>query len=356
MIRVEQLSFSIGDFQLRELDLDVERGKYFVLLGPPGSGKTILLECLCGLRRIRSGRITIDGRDVTHLEPRSRGIGYVPQDYALFPHLSIERNIAFGLQAGRYDRRSTQERINRTTVMLGIEHMLKRNIEGLSGGERQRVALARALVLQPKVLLLDEPVCALDEATRQEVCAELHRIQRKFDVTTIHVSHNLEEVFSVADNAGILSRGQFQQIGSIDELLRKPENEFVARFMRCENILSGRVIQTDTQDGNSTVQCGNVRLIVPGCHQGRITFVIRPENVHLSNGKIRNSPVNELPVKLSFFRDCGNYVKVELKGDIDLVAHLSHPKVAGLNAKPRSEFIAQLHPENIHVLPESTPC
>ncbi|OHB76750.1 MAG: hypothetical protein A2Z25_02525 [Planctomycetes bacterium RBG_16_55_9] len=352
MIRAEQLSFSIGDFQLRRLDLEVAPEQYFVLLGPPGSGKTILLECLCGLKRIQSGRIYIDGCDVASREPRSRDIGYVPQDYALFPHLSIERNIAFGLHVGGFDRRTTHDRVARTAQMLGIERMLKRSVKGLSGGERQRVALARALVLQPKVLLLDEPVCALDEATRQDVCAELHRIQRQFGVTTIHVSHNLEEVFSVADKAGILYQGQFQQVGSIDELLRKPRNEFVARFMRCENLLDGRVIRTDPQSETSTVQCGKVRLTVPGRHQGQIKLVIRPENVRLSTSKAQSNSINEIPVKLSAFRDCGNYVKMELRNGVKLVAHLSHSAFAELNLGPQSELIVQLRPEHIHVLPE----
>jgi len=350
MIRADGLSYSIGDFKLRGLSLEVAQGQYFVLLGPPGSGKTILLECLCGLRQIRSGRIYIDEYDVTNREPRARNIGYVPQDYALFPHLSIEHNIAFGLRAKGYDRKAILNRVGQAVEMLGIEHMLKRSVKAISGGERQRVALARALVLQPKVLLLDEPVCALDEATRQDVCAELHRIQRQFSVTTIHVSHNLEEIFSVADKAGILCKGQFQQIGSIDTLLRKPHNEFVARFMRCENILSGQVIQVGPQSESSTLLCGKVRLIVPGHHQGQVKFVIRPENVLLFTGEGHSDSINELPVNLSHFRDCGNYVRMELKGDVDIVAHLSHPAFAELNAKSQSGLTVRLRPEDIHVL------
>jgi ABC-type sugar transport system ATPase subunit len=236
MIRTGEISFHIGTFHLQRLSINVAKGEYFVLLGPPGSGKTIFLECLCGLKRLESGRIYIDERDVTDLEPRARGIGYVPQDYALFPHLSVERNIAFGLQAHGH----TEAKVTETAEMLGIRHLLSRRIDGLSGGEKQRVALARALVLQPKILLLDEPVCALDEVTRQEICAQLLAIQRRLGLTTIHVSHNLEEAFSVADRAAILHQGVVQQIGSLDELLEKPNSEFVARFMRCEKrLLSG---------------------------------------------------------------------------------------------------------------------
>jgi len=234
MIRTEEISLRIGSFQLQRLSIGVAEGQYFILLGPPGSGKTIFLECLCGLKRLDSGKIFIDGRDVTNLEPRARGIGYVPQDYALFPHLSVEHNITFGLSV----RGRSENKVTETAEMLGINHLLARGIDGLSGGEKQRVALARALVMQPKILLLDEPVCALDEVTRQEVCAQLLAIQRKLGLTTIHVSHNLEEAFSVADRAAILHQGVLQQAGTRDELLRKPNSDFVARFMRCEKRLA----------------------------------------------------------------------------------------------------------------------
>lgn len=356
MIRTDQLSFKIGDFQLRHITLDIAQGQYFALLGPPGSGKSIFLECLCGLVRIDSGKIYIDGRNVTGLEPRMRSIGYVPQDYALFPHLSVERNIAFGLRAHNHNRRTISQKVNQTAEMLDIEHLLNRNIYGLSGGEKQRVALARALVLQPKVLLLDEPVCALDEATRQDVCAQLHRVQRKLGLTTIHVSHNLEEAFSVADRAGILHKGALQQIGSMGQLLRQPQSEFVARFMRCDNLFSGRAAQPgpSAEGGETTtVQCGQAQLVVPGQHHGRIKFIVRPENVLLIKpGQTSHKKNNELEVRLMCSRDCGNYVRVELKGPLDLVAHLSHTAFAELKAEHQSNLIAVLGPENIHVLPE----
>lgn len=236
MIRTEEIIFQVGEFELKRLSIEIASGEYFILLGPPGSGKTIFLECLCGLKRLTSGKIYIDGRDVTRLEPRLRNIGYVPQDYALFPHLSVEQNIAFGLRV----RGRTQDNVAETADMLGITQLLSRSTAGLSGGEKQRVALARALVLQPKILLLDEPVCALDEVTRQEVCKQLLAIQRKLGLTTIHVSHNLEEAFSVADRAAILHKGVLQQVGPMDELLCEPSSDFVSHFMRAEKRLSSR--------------------------------------------------------------------------------------------------------------------
>ncbi len=238
MIRTEEISFHIGTFELQRLSINIAKGEYFILLGPPGSGKTVFLECLCGLKKIDSGRIYIDERDITNIEPRARGIGYVPQDYALFPHLSVEQNIAFGLRVHGYKQKEIESKISATAELLDIRRLLSRSVHGLSGGEKQRVSLARVLVLQPKILLLDEPVCALDEVTRQEVCAQLLSIQRRLSLTTIHVSHNLEEAFTVADRAAILNDGVLQQVGRLDEMVGKPKNDFVARFMRHEKYLS----------------------------------------------------------------------------------------------------------------------
>ncbi len=353
MIRTDRLSFSIGDFKLRQLTIEMEKGQHFVLLGPPGSGKTIFLECLCGLKRIGSGRIFINGRDVTLLEPRMRGIGYVPQDYALFPHRTVRGNIAFGLRACNIPRSQISKRVDLTAEMLGIKHLLARPIAGLSGGEKQRTALARALVMEPKVLLLDEPVSALDEGTRQEVCALLHRIQRQLGLTTIHVSHNLEEAFSVADRAAILHQGILQQVSTLDELLRKPKNEFVAHFMRCGNIFRAEVIGAGADLSSSRVKTGDIQLNIPGKHQGSIKWMIRPEDVLVyPHGGQGDKMENALRVNLARWRDYGGYVKVELDGPINLVAHLTGAGFAELKAGPGCDLTAVLHARNIHVLPE----
>jgi ABC-type Fe3+/spermidine/putrescine transport system ATPase subunit len=350
MIRTEELCFRIGTFALQHVGIEVAAGQYFILLGPPGSGKTVFLECLCGLKRAGSGKIFIDGRDVTHLEPRTRGIGYVPQDYALFPHLSVEQNIGFGLRARRYQRQDIATKVTEIADLLGIGHLMPRRINGLSGGERQRVALARALVLHPKVLLLDEPVCALDEVSRQDICAQLLCIQRRLGLTTIHVSHNLEEAFSVADRAAILYQGAIQQVGSLDELLRRPNTEFVARFMRCENIYCGELISSSAHSCLARVN-GSIEVQVPGRHQGKIKFVIRPENVLVSPPTHHHRRgENEFAANLVRWRDCGGYIRLELDGPLNVVAHITQATFAMLKADCNESVNIALPLSSIHVL------
>ncbi len=349
MIRTEELSFRVGTFQLDHLTIDIPSGKYFVLLGPPGAGKSMFLECLCGLRQVDSGCVFIDGRDVTHAEPRLRGIGYVPQDYALFPHLSVSENITFGLRVRGCGPQPLTSRINDITQLLRIEHLLTRRIAGLSGGEQQRVALARALVLQPRVLLLDEPVCALDEATRQDVCVQLLRIQRQLELTVVHVSHNLEEAFSVADRAAILREGRVQQIGPVNELLRRPNSEFVARFVRTENILAGRACETAVEPGWTRVEIGDAAVYVPGRHEGPVKFTIRPDQILLLPAGSHNPDEhNCIELQVACWRDCGAYVRLELTGPINLVAHTTTAAFSEMRHGSRLTAVLPLH--SIHLL------
>jgi len=353
VIQTKKLCFQVGSFALRDISLDINRGQYFVLLGPPGSGKSILLECLCGLKRAVSGRICIDGRDVTRREPRVRNVGYVPQDYALFPHCSVEENIAFGLRTHRNSHTQVQERVTDMVEMLGIGHLLNRKTPGLSGGERQRVALARALVLQPQVLLLDEPVSALDEATRQEVCTQLFTIQRELGLTVIHVSHNQEEAFSVADQAGILNQGRLIQTGAMDELSSQPQSEFVARFMRCENILHGTALASGSENDYTMLQCQSTQVRVPGQHQGKVTFMVRPEYIIPIRPDDRTLPGhNVVRVSVSRIRQAGQYMHVRLSGELALTAYVTRSAYMQMGLKEQDSVAVYMEPKDIYVLPD----
>jgi ABC-type sugar transport system ATPase subunit len=206
-IRLESIGFRIGEFALEDICLEVRRGEYFVLTGPNGAGKTVLVKLIAGLHSPEAGEILIRGERVTETPPWERNIGYVPQEYALFPNLTVHGNIGFGLKVRKVEKSAIEELVRVDAELLGISHLLHRMPKGLSGGEQQKVALARALALRPTVLLLDEPVSAIDEDSRDAICAELKKIQRQTRVTTVHVSHNRREAELVADRIGVLKDG-----------------------------------------------------------------------------------------------------------------------------------------------------
>ena len=231
MLKVQNFGFRVGSFELYDVCLHVRDREYFVLMGATGSGKSLLIKSICGLTRARGGRITIGGRDVTDLPPRLRGVGYVPQDSCLMPHLSVLRNVTFALEVAGLPKKQAAGEIGPIVESLGIGGLLNRSTVNLSGGERQKVALARALASRPKLLLLDEPVSALDEPTRREICSVLRRVQREFGVATIHVCHSRQEAAAVYDRLGVMSQGRLVQTGLLDELTDNPADEAVRRLL-----------------------------------------------------------------------------------------------------------------------------
>lgn len=224
MIAVENLSIRAGNFALDGLSFQVASGAYAVLMGKTGCGKTTILEAICGLRSIRSGRILLLDRDVTRLTPAERGIGYVPQDLALFRTMTVAEHLAFPLVIRRWPRRQVEQRVTELACFLGIEPLLDRKPVGLSGGESQRVALGRALAFQPRVLLLDEPLSALDEETRLEMCNLLGEIRKKTGVTFLHVTHNAAEARRLADQVLRFAGKQVQEIPLAEFLQAAPGN------------------------------------------------------------------------------------------------------------------------------------
>lgn len=199
MIDLQAVSIAAGSFLLSELDLRVERGEYAVLMGPSGQGKTTILEAICGLRRVTAGKILIDGHEVTRWPPADRQIGYVPQDLALFPTMTVRENLEFALRLRSAPRQQIAERTEELAHLLSIPHLLGRGVKHLSGGEAQRVALGRALSFRPAVLLLDEPLSALDEARRHDMQNLLRSVQQNTGVTTLHVTHSADEAEALAD-------------------------------------------------------------------------------------------------------------------------------------------------------------
>ena len=241
MLQLNNISVNLGRFRLNNISLHIQQGGYLVILGPTGTGKTVLLETIAGLRRSDKGRIYIAGQDATHTPPEMRNLGVVYQDYALFPHLTVFENIAFGLRFKKKSGIKVRQTVREMADFLGIESLLERRPLNLSGGERQRVALARALVLKPYALLLDEPLSALDRQTRDRLRRELKKIHRRTGVAIFHITHDLTEAFFLANHLIVMKDGSILQQGSPDEILRSPHDRMVAEMVGVHNFLTAKV-------------------------------------------------------------------------------------------------------------------
>ena len=278
MLHLHQVNYAIGDFALRDVTLRVEQGEYCALLGKPGSGKSLLLECVAGLRRIAGGMITFNRRRLDHLPPWRRRVGYVPQDYALFSTRTVRENIAFGLDRRRTPVSEREARVDEIVDMLGLGHLLERYTQGLSGGERQRVALARALAVNPTVLLLDEPVSALDEETRDAVLADLKRVQGMTGTATLHVCHNTDEMQLVAERVAIMHAGSILQTGTPEEIRQRPAHARIAGLLRLGTVLTGTA---RTGRSTATIDFGDFNIHADGEVNGEVEVLIPAEAVRV---------------------------------------------------------------------------
>ncbi|MDO3408205.1 ABC transporter ATP-binding protein [Saccharibacillus sp. CPCC 101409] len=254
-IRIQEISKTFGDqTALSHVDLEVFEGEFFSLLGPSGCGKTTLLNMIAGFLEPTTGGIFIGGREVTGLPPYRREIGMVFQDYALFPHLSVSDNVAYGLRIRKVPRKEVQERVRESLALVQLEAYASRMPHQLSGGQRQRVAIARALAIRPAVLLLDEPLSNLDAKLRKDMQTELRNIQRRTGITTILVTHDQEEALSLSDRIGILGDGRLQQLGTPLDVYRRPSNRFVAEFIGQVNLIAAAPEAASAAGGSSPAE------------------------------------------------------------------------------------------------------
>ena len=345
MLEIEALETVAGGFRLQGITLTAPGGSYGVLLGPPGSGKSVLVETICGLRSPVAGRILIDGVDVTGDPPRDRLVGYVPQDYVLFPTKRVVDNIVYGLRAQGVSWADAMAQVYWAVDLLDIKHLLDRWPGTLSGGEQQRVALARALAIKPRLLLLDEPVSALDEGLRERVCRDLRRFQRELGITTIHISHNLEEALAVSDWATVLDGGKLQQTGPMGELLRRPRNEMVARFLRAENLFPATA--HPAPDGRTLLRFAGGEIHVTDRGRGDVTFMIRPELLRVQ--PLAAETDNAVTATLTDVSDRGVYQRLELDAGVAIVVFApatSEP----LALTPGRPYAVVFPPDAVHIL------
>jgi putative spermidine/putrescine transport system ATP-binding protein len=264
--------------------LVVEEGEFFSLLGPSGCGKTTTLRMIAGFAAPSAGRVFIGGQDVTDLPPHRRNTGMVFQHYALFPHKTVFENVAFGLRMRHMPDGAVRERVERVLDLVAMSGMGDRSPSQLSGGQQQRVALARAIVIEPRVLLFDEPLGALDKKLRSQMQFELRQLQRRLGITAMYVTHDQEEALTLSDRIAVMDRGRIMQVGTPREIYERPRDMFVADFIGGANFLPGRVVNLDGD--HAVVDVEGVRhLRVPSAHPTgtgeRVVVAIRPEKIRL---------------------------------------------------------------------------
>jgi putative spermidine/putrescine transport system ATP-binding protein len=307
------------------VSLEIKQGEFIAFLGPSGCGKTTTLRMIAGLTMASEGNINFGDRDVTYLPPYLRNAGLVFQGYALFPHMSVAQNVAFGLEMRKIDRTEGQRRVMEALALVKLEHLADRLPGQLSGGQQQRVALARAIVYEPDVLLLDEPLSALDAKLRHEVRSELRRLQSKLGLTTIFVTHDQDEALSVADRIVVLSAGKVEQVGTPRDIYQRPETRFVAEFIGLTNFIVGQVGASGCFHATGGEK---LAIAADGCVSAAITAVaIRPEQINLRerepSGLDAVSHANSLQVTVEevTYRGALTEFVVKTNSGLQLIAH-----------------------------------
>jgi ABC-type Fe3+/spermidine/putrescine transport system ATPase subunit len=350
MIVLEHISLSLGDFSLRNFDLQIKRGEYLVLMGPSGAGKTVLLETIAGLRFPDNGSILLNGIDVSSIPPEKRQIAIVYQDYSLFPHMTVFENIAFGLRLRNVPGSETDQRVRSLLREFNIDHLMDRYPLSLSGGEQQRVALARALAVKPDILLLDEPFSALDPSSREECMRMVLAVKKSQNLTIIQVSHSREEAYSVSDRVALIIDGSLVQTGSADDIFHTPRSPAAAKYAGIDNIFKGKVLscngthlQLDVDGHQITVKgTAGAGALVSVCIAGEH---ITPVGESLTPSDTMLNAVSGIVTDIFLLEQS---VKIRISGGLPLTAVLQRKN--GSVPLLGNKCIALFHPENVRIL------
>jgi putrescine transport system ATP-binding protein len=309
LLRLENVTKRFGDvLAVDGVSLEITAGEFFALLGPSGCGKTTLLRLLAGFETPDEGRIILDGEDITAMPPYQRPVNMMFQNYALFPHLNVERNVAFGLRQENLARKEIRARVREMLALVQIEPLARRKPHQLSGGQRQRVALARALVKRPKVFLLDEPLAALDKKLRAETRFELKQLKRRLGLTFVIVTHDQEEAMTMADRIGVMHQGRLVQVAAPAEIYEHPNSRWVAQFVGDVNLLEGRIVETGPA-GILVETEGAGRILAPQSgapKSGNVALAIRPEKVRIARAQSTSSQANAVRGKVEDIGYLGN--------------------------------------------------
>ena len=345
MIQIENLNVKLSRFSLHQINISIEQGEFFTLLGPTGAGKTVVLESVIGIIPITNGHVIINGKDVTRLPPEKRGIGIVYQDFALFPHLTVYENITYGLRYHKVNGKEPGKNLGFIIKRLSLEPLLQRSVVNLSGGEKQRVALARALAVDPSVLLLDEPLSALDPNFREDIREIIKRLHIETGITVLMVTHDFTEAHFLAQNAAVINNGRIEQIGSISEVFHQPATPFVAEFVGMKNIFPAIF------NGNKA-QTGKLEIKTNSHINGSKKYIaIRPEDIHVSMDKQSPPERNSIKGTVSKILNHGFYCDVSIKTKgIKFASIVPTNLIINLNLKEGQKVNMWFDPDDVHVM------
>jgi len=353
MVELRNVTKYFGPFAaLKDACFEVKNGEFMTFLGPSGCGKTTCLRMISGFEMPSSGEIFIDGKDVTFTPPYYRDVNQVFQNYALFPHLSIFENIAFGLRMKRLPSAEIKSRVHRVVEMTALETLINRKPSQISGGQRQRVALARAIVCEPKVLLLDEPLSALDAKLRAQMRMELKLLQKKLGITFIFVTHDQEEALTMSDRVVVMNEGHVEQIATVHDIYHKPATRFVASFIGDNNLFQAEVLGPWESGLLCQLDGGqSLFLHTPTPYpSGKILLSIRPEKIGLHRVQIPGVNCFQARVSLAIFKGSVNELTLDLAGGWKLTALLPNDGHADNHFQEGDSVFLSIQPEEISII------
>lgn len=368
MLKLQNISKKLGDFNLKKINLSINDGEYFVLLGPTGTGKTVVLDIIAGKFSPDIGEIRFNNRLLNKEYPENRNIGFVYQDYALFPHLNVKENILFGLKAQGAPLTVMEEKLDEMTELLEIKALLSRYPQTLSGGEQQRVALARALVISPEVLLLDEPLSALDPNTKKRIQEDLKKIHAELGTTTLHVTHDFNEALALADRIAIMYQGEIVQIGSPQRVFQHPKSNFIAKFVDSKNIFEGEIIskkqlRKTNQNGFSELNKDSNQLIKISedvtliaiiekdevIKEGKVNLTIRPKDIIISHKPFSSSARNSYQGVLVAVEEKLSLVEIKVDIGIELIAYITYHSFEKMGLKKNEDVYLTFKASAVHI-------
>lgn len=352
-LEVKNLSVDLGQFHLDDVDLTLEKNDYLVIIGPTGSGKSVLLETIAGFFSPDNGQVFLEGNEITQLTPEKRGISIVYQDYILFPHMNVFDNIAYGLKKKINKKDIMESKVNNIARLLKIDHLLSRNPETLSGGEKQRVAIARSLVVEPQILLMDEPFAALDVNTHSLLSSLIKDAISKHQTTCIHVSHNFNDVYNLAEKVAVMNDGKILQQGSVHEVFSRPSHNFVADFVGVHNVFQGKIVGSD----KSLLQIEiHPELVIYSTNDLKhdieeVMVAIRPESIIFSNEPFISSVRNQLKGVVKDMFEVGHTVWIEVQvGDVNFKGVLTPNSCESLGITIGKEIYLSFKSVNVNLI------